>query len=223
VTKKTKNILLGLLIWAGLLIAVLYSPIGSPNLYTSQDYYAINQGVNFEKAEIANATKVRATTDNADNALPDMPDVSSTGHEATGSSTGSSSAATAASQGSSYAGQSLSSPSSNSSGSAGGGGVAVMIGGGGSRGNAGASGVSMSSGGITSLSSPEQSYSTVKQASKTGTLGTTGGTDPGGDPTGNPIPVGDGWGVFVFFGVCYVAYKKREFLKNKLTLSTKRR
>jgi hypothetical protein len=222
VTKKQKGILLGVLVWAGLLIAVLYSPIGSPNLYSSQNYYAINQGVNFENNEIPNATKVRTSTDNADNNDPDIPDVSGTELGATGSSVSNTPSTTSSAQGSSYAAQSPALPGNNSSGSAGGGGVAIIAGGG-SRSSAGSSGVSMTSGGITTLSSSNLSYSSVKQASKTGTLGTTGGTDPGGDPTGAPIPVGDGWGLFVLFGCCYAAFKKRGFLKNKLTFSAKRR
>lgn len=214
--------MLVMLVWAGLLIAVLYSPIGSPNLYSSQNYYAINQGVNFENNEIPNATKVRTSTDNTDNNDPDIPDVSGTELGATGSSVGNTPSATSSTRGSSYAMQSPVSQSNNSSGSTGGGGV-VMMGGGGSRSSAGSSGISMTSGGITTLSSSNLSYSSVKQASKAQTLTTTGGTDPGGDPTGNPIPVGDGWRIFSLLGVCYAAFKKRGFLKNKLTFSAKRR
>ena len=41
----------------------------------------------------------------------------------------------------------------------------------------------------------------------------TGGTDPGGDPTGAPIPVGEGWYLLFFFGVCYAAFKMKFNIK----------
>jgi hypothetical protein len=59
----------------------------------------------------------------------------------------------------------------------------------------------------------------LKQSINSYTPGT-GGTDPGDDPTGNPIPVGDGWYLLAFFGVCYAAFKMRHNIKKPLSYLT---
>src|SRR5450759_1973386 len=51
-----KNILVWVLPLAGLLLVVLYSPIGSPDLYKQRKYFIENQGVNFNGG-IKNAPK----------------------------------------------------------------------------------------------------------------------------------------------------------------------
>jgi hypothetical protein len=206
VTKKQKGIMTWILVWAGLLIVVLYSPIGSPDLYYSQNYYMENQSVAVNGA-IANAPKGNYAQDNSDVSM-DIPDVSS--HLNANYSVGSSQSS-GGSQGSSYSVQSQSWQNNNSSGSApsGGGGGSFMTGGG-SRGSAGSSGVTMTNGITTMSLTTDLTNNSVRQSVTYS--GGTGGTDPGGDPTGNPIPVGDGWGLLLFFGVCYAAFKKRSFL-----------
>lgn len=50
--KRQKNILIWVLTWAGLLLLVLYSPIGSPDIYTSKQYFAPTHGVSFKGRSI---------------------------------------------------------------------------------------------------------------------------------------------------------------------------
>lgn len=56
-----KTILIWLLSWAVLIIIVIYSPIGSPELYIENKYVVYNQGVNFSGG-IANAPKLKLKT-----------------------------------------------------------------------------------------------------------------------------------------------------------------
>jgi len=83
---------------------------------------------------------------------------------------------------------------------------------------AGTSGIALKNG-TTSMSISTDLINNVTKQSSNNYLSGTGGTDPGGDPSGNPIPVGDGWELFIFLGVCYVTYKRRGYLKDKLTFS----
>jgi hypothetical protein len=53
--KSDHTILVWVLSWAGVLLALLYSPIGSPDLYHPQKYFAANMGVDFSKITIINA------------------------------------------------------------------------------------------------------------------------------------------------------------------------
>lgn len=220
-TKKQNKILGWLLVWAGLLVVVLYSPIGSPDLYTASPTYAvISQGAATGNNEIPNATKVKITTDNTDNSsLPDIPEVGTSALQATSNGTGNYASATTYSQGSSYAMQTQT--YQNNTGSGGG---SVFIASGGSRSSAGTSGGISTTGGIAGLSSSHTLTNTsVKQNATAQTLDT-GGTDPGGDPDpGTLIPVGDGWGILLLLGVCYAALKKRTFLQRRFHFSTRRR
>ena len=51
--KSENTILIWVLTWAGLLLGLLYSPIGSPDLYKHRNYFVENQGVNFSGVEIS--------------------------------------------------------------------------------------------------------------------------------------------------------------------------
>jgi len=197
VTKKQKSIFLWILVWAGLFIVVLYSPFGSPDLYTSKNYYVEYQSVTFKDGTIPNASKIKSSPEYNDNEL-DIPDVSVSSN--TNYSVGNYSSAPASySQGSSYGGgQTQSYQNNNSSGGAGGGGSFIVSGRSGS--NAASSGFSMTSR-ITTLSLTSTLNATTPKQSVTNYTSDSGGTDPGGDPGGNPIPVGDGWGLFIVFGV----------------------
>jgi hypothetical protein len=208
-TKKQKGIMVWILVWAGLLIVVLYSPVGSPDLYTSQNYYAGNQSEMFKDGVIPNASKIKSSQDYNDNAA-EVPDISESLHSNYASGNYSS-APVSSSQGYSYAGgQTQSYQNNNSSGGAGGGGSFVVSGR--SGGSAASSGFSMTSGISTMSVTSNLNTSAPKQSSNAYIAGT-GGTDPGGDPTDPPIPVGDGWGLFILFGICYAVYKK--FLQKK--------
>jgi len=199
-----------ILVWAGLLIVVLYSPVGSPGLYTSENYYAGNQITTFKEGAIPNASKIKSSQEYNDNS-PELPDISESLHSNYASG-GYSSAPVSSSQGSSYGGgQSQSYQNNNSSGGAGGGGSFVVSGR--SGGSAASSGFSMSSGISTMSTTSNLNSTSTKQNATSTTTDTGGGTDPGGDPSGDPIPVGDGWGIFILFGMCYIAYKR--FLQKK--------
>jgi hypothetical protein len=72
-----KKIFVWLITWAGLLVLVLYSPIGSPALYESNKYDVEFRGVDFGGA-IQNAPTIRPTGSKNNNAnfnLPSYADV----------------------------------------------------------------------------------------------------------------------------------------------------
>ena len=203
--KRQKNIGTWIVIWAGLLIAVLYSPIGSPGLYSSQNYFESNQPTAIKQGAILNAPARNSSHENNESEL-DMPDISpvsktkfSSGsyNQPTTSSTGSYSGM----QNSTY--QSDNSVRSESSGS----GIAIIAGRS-SRNSEGTSGMTMTNG-LTAMSLTSELNSTNRQSATAVTP--TGGPDPGGDPTGDPIPVGDGWEILVLFAFIYVLVKRKLF------------
>lgn len=53
---KRKSILYGFIVWAGLLVAVLYSPMGSPDLYNTNMAYKITGNVSFSNVDFSHAT-----------------------------------------------------------------------------------------------------------------------------------------------------------------------
>jgi len=55
--KSENTILIWVLSWAGLLLALLYSPIGSPDMYRYKNYFSENQGVNFNATGISRGSK----------------------------------------------------------------------------------------------------------------------------------------------------------------------
>lgn len=50
--KHDNTLLIWVLSWAAVLLALLYSPLGSPDLYSKRKYYEPNQGVNFNNISI---------------------------------------------------------------------------------------------------------------------------------------------------------------------------
>lgn len=196
-----------LIIWAGLLIVVLYSPIGSPDLYSSsQNYYHENRSIAVNAGIIQNAPKSSYSSDNSSNEL-DIPQVSTLSKS--NYSVGNYQSSSEPSHGSSYSVESQSYQSNNSSGMGGlNNGGNSFIASGSSRKNAGSSGVVMTNG-ITTLSLTTDLSNTMTKQSVTNYTAGTGGTDPGGDPTGDPIPVGDGWELLAFLGVIYALFKKK--------------
>ncbi|MDP4239676.1 MAG: hypothetical protein Q8904_09450 [Bacteroidota bacterium] len=54
--KSENTILIWVLTWAGILLALLYSPLGSPDLYRHRIYFTEDQGVNFSKSGISKAS-----------------------------------------------------------------------------------------------------------------------------------------------------------------------
>ena len=56
-TNSENTLLIWVLSIAALLLAVLYSPLGSPDLYHPRKYFAENQGVNFNVTSISHGSK----------------------------------------------------------------------------------------------------------------------------------------------------------------------
>ncbi|MDD3320098.1 MAG: hypothetical protein PHS59_01505 [Paludibacter sp.] len=54
--RQEQKLLIGILTAAGMLLLLLYSPWGSPDLYTNKVYFAENQGVNFSRVNIGRAS-----------------------------------------------------------------------------------------------------------------------------------------------------------------------
>lgn len=207
-----------MMIWAGLFIAVLYSPIGSPNLYYTQYYYSVNNSTPFNNGVIPNASSVKFTADNNSSEL-DIPDLSNSGLRSMMGGAGSYRSAGTVSSGSSYSSslpQTYQNNSSPSSGNIGGGGISIIAGNG-SHSSAGSSGIVMTNG-IASLTTSNLSTTNTSTRQLT-TQTLTGGTDPGGDPSGDPIPVGDGWGLLIFLATCYGVFNYRISLKRKSNIS----
>ena len=206
--KRQKKIMVWLIVWAGLLIAVLYSPIGSPDFYSSSgNYYVANQPATVKSGSIANAPKTNSEAEsNSDELI--IPEVSTISKTPT--TVGRSQPGNTSTGGSSNGNtQTLSYQNNNSaSGTANGGGSFIASGS--TRNSAGTSGIIMTNG-ITTMSVTSTVNNTTKQSSTSYTLGT-GATDPGDDPSTPPIPVGDGWGLLIFFGTVYVFIKKKYLL-----------
>ena len=213
-TKKRKRILIWFTLWAGLLIVVLYSPIGSPGLYSSQNYFVAYQPVIVNNGMILITPKAKYSTENNDNEL-DMPGISS---ELTSKySTGKYYSGSTSSGGSSYGIMQTQSYHNNYSGSGNMGGSGTFIARNGSRsssGSSGSSGITMINGLTAIASSSDLTTVNKKSILVADPPPTSGGTDPGDDPTGAPIPVGDGWGLLVLFGGTYI------FVKIKLKLKS---
>ena len=205
------------LVWAGLLIVVLYSPIGSPDFYSSAgNYYVAYQPVTVNNAPILNAPKTNSLVEsNSDEFI--IPDVNLTSK--TNTNIGGYHSGNASSGGSTYGSMQTQSYQNTNAGSGGINGGNSFIASGGSRSSAGSSGIIMTNG-IATLSVTSEINNTTKQSSNAYTAGT-GGTDPGEDPTGPAIPVGDGWGLLILFGIVYCVFKSKYIYTSLLKMDSK--
>jgi len=204
VVKRQKNILIFVLTLAGLLVAILYSPIGSPTDYSSLYYYSTNPGVQFQ----GGITNVPKSNNSGDYADPDfsLPDYQS-GQKNNVSYNVPTAGSGAENLGSAIQANSLT-PANNTQVAGGsGGGIAMST----SANRSSSRANTTSQGyGFTSISSDMTSNTnntTTRQATLSGP--SSGGTDPGGDPDGRPpIPVGDGWIFLLVLAGGYVVVKK---------------
>jgi len=193
------------MVWAGLLVAVLYSPVGSPDLYVPVSYNGANQWVDIAGVEFGN--KPGISNSNSGNAEA-MPSMSSDYSSRAGGSSSFGGSSTQYSSGSgSFGGSSGMSKSNGASGGMGGGAMSGFSSGSSKKSDGGGA---ASGGGIMSMSSNQSTLQnnsvTTKQA--IGYSGGTGGTDPGSDPSGGAIPVGDGWLFLLVLLSVYTIYKK---------------
>jgi len=198
-----------LLVWslscAGLLIAVLYSPIGSPDFYTSSKNRTESLKVAPFNETIANAPKRDAMSENAQD-KPEIPELSppSITNRGIGNTVSKMNSSTGSinrvAQFPTYHHTNTVSTGIHES---------PFLAGGGKRNSAGSSAILMTNG-ITTLSVTSEVNNTVSKQNATDQITTTDGlSDPGYiEPTGDPIPIGDGWELLVFLGVCYGFFKR---------------
>jgi hypothetical protein len=208
-----RNILSWVLTLAGLLLAVLYSPIGSPDLYKQKKYFIENQGVNF-RGGIKNAPKGKNNYQNDELKLS-VPDYSSE-RKNTASSYPVKNTAASYGQSTGYVAMQANDPfmpNRSSNGSNGNEGATFSVGHKSSRNN-----TVFQDNGITTLNTDSKLFAdnnTTRQSTHT-YLPNDGGTDPGGDPTNPPIPVPDGFGFLLLLAIGYAVRKinLRNFLLN---------
>jgi hypothetical protein len=204
VSKRFKNILIFVLILAGLLVGILYSPIGNPNDYSSLYYYSVNPGVQFGGG-IANVPKSNYSGDYAD------PDFSISDYQQ-GQKNNVSYNIPNGGNGVENLGSAMqvnSAIASNNTQSGGGSGGGIAVGMSSSR-SSSKSNTTSQGYGFTSISGDlanNSATNTTKDAVQHYAL-SKGGTDPGGDPTGRPIPVGDGWLFLLVLAASYVIVKR---------------
>ncbi|ADQ80311.1 hypothetical protein Palpr_2175 [Paludibacter propionicigenes WB4] len=212
---KKKNILVWIFTWAALLLVVLYSPIGSPDLYSSSDYAGV-PNANFNESSIGNGANFSSES-GSDNDL-DIPDYSndesvnkpSSSYNYTSPASNNTSGAVASY---SISGSQTYQNSKDGSSVGTGGGGSTFISNNDSRGSDASSAVSMNNGGITTLSSnlTTSAPNKITKSAGQGYSTNDGGQNPGGDPTGPPIPVGDGWVFLLLLAASYGIIKKRIF------------
>ena len=192
------------LTWASLLLLVLYSPFGSPDLYSSKTYFKPQPSVDFKGIDIAKTSQPsKSKINNATYQESSMPDFNLelkkgiTSNVVSGTSSG---------QDGNFpgvAGLNANSKESSNGGNNFSGGFLSNTSTKGKNNSAQTPGaLSLSS----DLSLVADNNTTTSQAANTGLTGT---TDPGGDPTGDPIPVGDGWIILMVLISVYTLYKIR--------------
>ena len=205
---NSNKILIWVLSWSVVILLVIYSPIGSPDLYIQNKYVVYNQGVNFSSG-IPNTPKVQSYQQYEE---PDLNLPTYT--PATKTYTVNSSVTAAKIIGNTN--YSVSETETNhavsaqsAGGTATGGGFIFMN----SHSDA-QNKPTLQANGITTLSTnlnPTTNSTTTRQLVTEGSGD--GGTDPGGDPTGNPIPVGDGFFILLLMAGGYALKKQLTFIK----------
>ncbi len=194
-----------LLSWAVLALVVIYSPIGSPDLYTGNKYIVYNHGVNFSGG-IANAPKVHNYNDQY--STPDLGIPTYTPEQKT-YTVNSASGSSKVNNGTNYSVSTAMAgrTGANTSGTGVVSGIAAFGSGGSSHKNSidqntGVGTLTLSND-LTTIQNPTV---TTRQGASAGALD--GGTDPGGDPTGPPIPVGDGYWILLLMAGVYSFVKR---------------
>jgi len=194
-------------------VAVLYSPIGSPDLYKPSNNYVPNQSVSLNGGAIENDQNISFESNNDNNELI-IPDYSSDdgSHQlpsanysyATSADANTSSGATSYSSSGSQLYQNM---KNDYSGGMNAGGVGFASSEGSGASGAGST-VAMTGGGVTTLSAL-----TMLSPSKANQyIADSGGQNPGGDPdAGTRIPIPDGWGFLLLLAASYGIIKKKFF------------
>ncbi len=205
-----KNILVWVLPLAGLLLVVLYSPIGSPDLYKQRKYFIENQGVNFN-GEIKNAPKGKNNYQNNEpeqsfsDFTPEQKNIYSSNHEKK----------TVPSYGQNTENVAIQAkdpfiPNKSSNGSTGNEGASFSVGHKSSSNNS-----NFQNNGSTSLNTDLKLFAdnSTRQSTQNNQLDDPPPvTDPGGEP--NSIPVPDGFGFLLLLAIGYAGWKMN--LRNML-------
>jgi len=209
--KRQKNILVWLITWSALLLVILYSPIGSPDLYSTKKYFTPNQGVQFAGVEIQNAPSLKNRMNYQVPSVPDFnsPELSDIASYSVSVSEKSINSGSEAIPTQAYSLKNSSQKNDNSEG--------FNIGSGGSinSNKETKQQVNPPLTGFMALTTDLNGLSTNSPfQGVNGYVANTGATDPGfNDPVGDPIPIGDGSGLFIVFGLSYAILKKRFFYK----------
>ena len=194
-----------MLTWAGLLVLVLYSPFGSPELYKQNKIVVYQEGVDFSNRDIANAKGIKNASGNSSGiTVPEYTQESKSSTYNVSNSTNNSNGGGPINP---DFGDNNTSQSSQNSGLDGDPGFI------GSMGKSKSSNQSLQSGQYLSLMSDISPNGVNKpfQGTEGGVGPLTGTTDPGGDPTGPPIPISDGWGFLILLSVVYIILKRYIF------------
>ena len=227
--KSDNTILIWVLSWAGVLLALLYSPFGSPELYHTKRYFTDNQGVNFNKITIKNEPK-RGSEDNYTDAELGV-DIRKSSHTRNYNYSVNASGKSGIKNITSYNIRKTSSRSTRQSSNASGSSSSA-------KGNRGGTGGNSRGGGILSISktaingsgnlggglavtkvdlslfSDSTALASEYSRQKTDYI------DPGNeDPTADPIPVGDGWLILLFLVIMYAVRKYYIHLKTQTILN----
>jgi len=197
--KKVEKIIVIILIWASLFIVVLYSPIMSPDLYSSNNYSIVNQGSVSPNDQIKNtpficknnANNSQSTSfktyESEENYFNNRVICSGSNDEKQESTTGSMSYSTDVYK--NIGNRSM---------------MAAEV-------CLGNSTISKSS--KNDVASSMVSIQTLFDDNKNNRQKIDynpnyGASDPGDDPIGNPIPVGDGWMYMLFLALGYAVWKR---------------
>ena len=205
---KRKNIYIGLLVCASLCIAILYSPVGSPELYSKASYYELYQPAPIAVVGIPKIKSNLQVGSNASDGFNLLIPVQNTPSKIGLSTSYSVSGSTSSSQ------HSFSSAIHNNTVGASRFSTLKM-----SDGAGGQSFYPVISGSRKSVGdqfAPKGIFASadIKSFDNNNTLRgvdylpNTGATDPGDDPLGPPIPVPDGYGFLLLLGVVYFAIKR---------------
>jgi hypothetical protein len=196
---RVNKILVWFLSWAVLLLIVIYSPIGSPNLYVHNKYDIHDQGVNFSGG-IANAPAAHYYQQYEEQGF--AAPVYTTEPKAYTINKGANTTKTIAQTNyevitpanKSVLSQNISAPdgdfflvSSRSSAQS----KTIIL----------MNGISTINTDLAMTGNP----ATTRQLTSEGM--SDGGTDPGGDPIGSPIPAGNCYWILMFFAIGYAGYK----------------
>jgi hypothetical protein len=213
VDKKKRNILIWSLTWAGLLLAVLYSPFGSPDLYVQKNNSSVMPDVSINVTEITNSPTLKSSNSHRSNNYQEA-NQSDLGTELNNSvlSNGRTNSIrnfdANSNVGFASSNYSQSSNTKSTSGEMNTGFISLSERS--SRNNTNNSqntGTFSQTGNLGLLA--ENNLTTTKQSGNASKNDGGGNTDPGGDPNGPPIPVGDGWVFLLFLSLLFALWKMK--------------